>query len=133
MSETVLDGPGYLDVDDLGRLVTSEPRDGGLEPLVEVRSASACWSFGPLDICASASLAQVEAEVTLLGQRIGRVHLSPERTEARLGADVGIAKAGVRLTADFTAETLRAQGEVCRRRFSGGWRCAAFDSVILRW
>lgn len=65
-------------------------------------------TFGPLTINYSLDLSipQVSANATLYGISIGGIVLNPEHPTASIGGSVGIAKAELKLTVDFSKKEL---------------------------
>ncbi len=103
------------------------------EQMIEnLMALSACWSNGPLKICAELEdNDHINIEVTLAGVRIARGTLSAERTCIEAKAKIGVAKADLSVCANFQDREVRTSGKICVAVL--GWQCAKFNAQILKW
>ncbi|MBL0913821.1 MAG: hypothetical protein IBJ09_15755 [Bacteroidia bacterium] len=71
-------------------------------------------SFGPLTITYNIDLSipQISGNATIYGVSIGSILINPQHPSVTLGGSVGIAKAEVTLTADFSAKQLDYDADV---------------------
>lgn len=125
--------PCYFPIDTSAPRAVPAPNAKALPPFSTTLHTRACWSFGPLEVCAEYSNGGIDFEVKLAGQRIGGGRLDSNNATFSVGVDLGLVKAGVTLTADFNARQLVAAGEACVRDWLGRWQCQGFNEVILRW
>lgn len=96
--------------------------------------SSSCWSWGPIEVCARFERDKVRGEIKILGQSIGSFSLSKDNATTEVGANVGLAKAKVKLVADFTAKHLKAEAQACYRGgFPPKWKCENWNGIILSW
>jgi hypothetical protein len=99
-----------------------------------IEKINSCWSLGPLEVCVTKiSNDRIDVEINLAGVKIGSGSLTVGNTQICASANIGIVKASVCVTADFPAQTVWVEGEVCSRRWDGGWNCTSFKTKILSW
>lgn len=93
-----------------------------------------CWSFGPLEVCVTKiSNDRVDVEIKLAGVRIGSGTLTAGNTSVCASANVQLVKAALCVKADFPGQIVWVEGEVCTRRWDGGWDCNAFKTKLISW
>lgn len=103
-----------------------------LPPMVQKRSI--CWGLGPLEVCASiVSVDRIDIEIKLAGITIATGSLTVGNSQICAGANAGLVKASVCVTADFPAKTVWLEGDVCTRRWDGGWDCQGFKTILASW
>lgn len=99
---------------------------------VEIKRQS-CMDLWIVKLCLQSVRGDLEVEAFVLGQSIGGGTISRDRPKLCLGNSVGLAKTKLCVRADFDTREAFASGEVCRRKWTGGWTCRAFRTVALKW
>lgn len=118
--------------------LTQDQRDsdkiGFYEPASMIGKLDVCWSFGPIEVCAT-KLApdRVEVLIRLAGVKIGQGELTLNNNQLCASANVGIVKAKICVTADFAAQKVWVEGEVCTLNFPSGWSCNGFKTILISW
>ena len=98
----------------------------------EIRRQS-CLDIWILKLCLQSVRGDLEVELSILGRFVGGGRISRERPKLCLGNSVGLAKTKLCVNADFDNKQARAEGEICRRKWTGGWTCRSFRTVALSW
>lgn len=118
--------------------MTPEQRDSdkqgfyGTPPMIA--KLTACWGLGPLEVCATKiSIDRIEVEVKLAGVKIASGELTVGNNQICAGANAGIVKANVCITADFPGQKVWIEGEVCTLNFPSGWSCNGFKTILISW
>ena len=112
-----------------------ESTDLGLfeEPAFE-EMINACWSLGPLQVCArSIGADRIEVDIKLAGIRIGSGTLTVGNNQICVSGNVQIFKVKLCVRADFAGKTVWVEGQLCTRKITGGWSCRKFKTKILSW
>ena len=94
----------------------------------------ACWSFGPLEVCATKIASdRIEVAIKLAGVTIGTGELTLANNQICAGANLGVVKANVCISADFPGQKVWVEGEVCTLNFPSGWSCNGFKTILISW
>lgn len=101
-------------------------------PMIE--TLESCWGLGPLDVCAKlVSADRIDVTIKLAGVKIGSGSITAGNNQLCAGANAGLVKANLCVTADFENKTVWVEGEVCTRKWTGGWDCNGFKTKIISW
>lgn len=115
-------------------LAQTEALEGFGEDIAYSQALEACWSLGPLRVCASVvGSGEVRVTATLFGRTILSGSLNPRRPRLCASANVGIAKAELCVVLDLRGRRVRVEGRLCIRRLTWRWRCTTFNARILAW
>ena len=99
-----------------------------------VETLEACWGLGPLDVCAKlVSADRIQVSIKLAGVTIASGTITASNNSLCASANAGLAKARVCITADFSKKEVWVEGELCTRKWTGGWDCNSFKTKILSW
>ena len=101
---------------------------------VMVETLESCWGLGPLDVCAKlVSSDRIEVSIKLAGIKIGSGTITAKDTNVCASANAGLVKASVCVKGDFPNKKVWVEGEVCTRKWTGGWDCNGFKTIIIAW
>ncbi|WP_406667355.1 hypothetical protein [Gallaecimonas sp. GXIMD1310] len=101
---------------------------------VMTETLHACWSLGPLEVCAKmVGPEKIDITVKLAGITIGSGTLDAGNTKVCASANVGLAKASVCAVADFPNKNVYVEGKLCHREWTGGWSCKSFKATLISW
>ncbi|MGH8239325.1 MAG: hypothetical protein ACREXP_20220 [Steroidobacteraceae bacterium] len=107
---------------------------GFYEPADFAETRAACWGIGPLEVCVTQVAADyINVEIKLAGIKIGSGSLTAGHNSVCASANVGLVKTKLCVTADFPNRTVWVEGQLCTRKWSGGWSCRGFKTKILAW
>jgi hypothetical protein len=99
-----------------------------------VETLEACWSIGPLEVCAKlVSSDRIDVVIKLAGVKIGSGSITTANNKLCAGANVGVVKANLCVSADFPNKVVWVEGKFCSRKIIGGWSCRNFKTKILSW
>lgn len=99
-----------------------------------VETLDTCWGLGPLEVCAKlVSNDRIEVTIKLAGVKIGSGSITAANSKVCAGANVGLVKANLCVTADFPNKVVWVEGKVCVREWTGSWSCRGFKTKILSW
>lgn len=108
--------------------------EGFGDDIAYTQAVEACWSLGPLKVCASVvGSGSVRVSASLLGHTVLSGTLSTRRTKLCASPSIGIAKAQICVVLDVRGRQVRVEGRLCIRRITLSWRCARFGTRILSW
>jgi len=113
-----------------GATATAEGFD---DEIAFAQEMEACWSLGPLRVCASVVQGGVRVSGSLFGRTILSATLSPTRPRVCVSPSILIAKASVCVLLEVRERRVRVEGRLCIRRPFRGWRCGTFNSRLLSW
>jgi hypothetical protein len=125
----ILEASGAVEVDEATPLAATADAFAAQS----LAAISADWGVGPLRIAARVSGSSVSVAVSLGGVRIANAKLSAGKPSFKVSANVGLAKAELRVVADFKRRVVVATGKVCVRVPPFRWKCRSFNVTILRW
>lgn len=108
--------------------------EGFGDDIAYTQAVEACWSLGPLKVCASVvGTGGVRVSASLFGHTVLSGTLSPSRTKLCASPSIGIAKAQICVVLDVRGRQVRVEGRLCIRRITLSWRCTRFGTRILSW
>ena len=108
--------------------------EGFGDDIAYTQAVEACWSLGPLKVCASVvGSGGVRVSASLLGHTVLSGTLSPRRNRLCASPSIGIAKAQLCVVLDVRGRQVRVEGRLCIRRITLRWRCTNFGTRILSW
>jgi hypothetical protein len=107
--------------------------EGFEDDIAFAQEMEACWSFGPLRVCASVVPGGVQVTASLLGRTILTGTLSTSRPRLCVSPNFFVAKASVCIVLEVSQRQVRVEGELCVRKLFGGWSCARFNVRLLSW
>lgn len=111
-----------------------ELHEGFGDDIAYTQAVEACWSLGPLKVCASVvGNGGVRVSASLLGHTVLSGTLSTSRTRICASPSIGIAKAQICVVLDVRGRNVRVEGRLCIRRITLSWRCTRFGTRILSW
>jgi hypothetical protein len=118
--------------------LTTDQRDSNQQGFYDVPTMvaklSTCWGLGPLEVCVTKiSNDRIDVEIKLAGLKIANGELTVGNNQLCAGANAGIVKANVCITADFPGQKVWVEGEICTLKFPSGWSCQGFKTILIAW
>jgi hypothetical protein len=107
--------------------------EGFEDEIAFAQEMEACWSLGPLRVCASVVSGGVRVTGSLFGRSILSTTLSRRRTQVCVSPSILVAKARVCVMLEIREQRVRLEGRLCMRKLFGGWRCTKFNARLLSW
>lgn len=115
-------------------MAQAEALEGFGDDVAYAQALEACWSLGPLRVCASVvGSGEIRVTASLFGRTILSGSLNPRRPRLCASANVGIARVELCLVLDLRGRRVRVEGRLCIRTLTLRWRCTRFNARILAW